>query len=290
MTPRGLEVGLVVFLGVACLPMLQAAGDDKEPTRETATDATIEQQAQPRVLVRDLREADGEAQPYEDLEPLGAAGLLGRAYSRATLYGVPYGVYYRYGEYSSPHWLADTYRSLRYVERKERERRFNRKDMAERKERLLNQHEEALAAGLRRLKQGDTAQATVALTLAAKLNHGDPACRIHLAQARLAQGHYREAGLALRRALQLQPLLIYADLHLGRYYAEKGALDEHTDGLAKWVQENEARPEVYFLLGYLEFQRGDFEAANAAFERVREALPNDDLTREYLTITKPAKE
>jgi len=140
------------------------------------------------------------------------------------------------------------------------------------------------------LGDGEIERAIVALTLAAKLNQADPACRIHLAQARLAQGHYLEAALALRRGLQLQPKLVYADLHLAQCYRDENALNEYTDKLVAWVRENEARPEVYFLLGFLEFQRGDFDAAHAAFERVSKAMPNDDLTGEYLGITKPAAE
>lgn len=236
------------------------------------------QESRPRVLVRDLRDR-GSRERELWWYSAGAPG---------TRYYSPY--VYRYGCDPYPAWrrLADAYRAYHYVHRKERERRFNRKDMAEREQRLLDRHEQALAAGLQRLKAGEPARAIVALTLAAKLNQGDPACRVHLAQARLAQGHYLEAGLALRRALQLQPKLVYVDLHLRSYYEAEDALDQYTDALDEWSRKNNARPEVHFLLGFLEFQRGDFVAAHAAFRRVADALPDDDLTRDYLEITKPA--
>jgi tetratricopeptide (TPR) repeat protein len=207
----------------------------------------------------------------------------------APFYPLP-GVSYGYGPYGVHRWLADAYYAGRYDERYDRQHRFNRRDMRRRKQRLLDKHEQAVEAGLEQLRRGETARAIVAFTLAAKLNQGDPACRIHLAQARLAEGHYGEAALALRRALELQPKLVYVDLHLQEYYASAGVLDESTDRLAQWVNENDARGDVPFLLGFFEFQRGDFAAAHAAFERAAQDLPDDDLTHDYLEITKPTGE
>ncbi len=126
--------------------------------------------------------------------------------------------------YGVPPWSGDrraivnAYRTARDEQRRDEARYFNEQDMNRRKERLLSTHAEALAAGLERLRSGDHAQAVVALTLAAELDQGDPACRMHLAQARLALRQYDEAGRVLRRALQLQPKLVYADLHLERYF------------------------------------------------------------------------
>ena len=233
-------------------------------------------ESRPRVLVRDLRACD-EQRPARR-RYLGPPAM---PYCWPYLYG--------YGNDPYPLWrrLADAYRAYRYLERKERERRFNRRDMAARRQRLLDRHEHALTLGLEHLKAGDPARAVVALTLAAKLNQGDPACRIHLAQARLALQHYREAALALRRALELQPKLVYIDLHLGDYYHRADALDRYAATLARWAQAHESPPEVHFLLGFVEFQRGDFAAAHVAFQRVARAWPDDALTRDYLEITKP---
>lgn len=324
MSPRNRAIGLSVMLGFALLAAVPARADEKQPgyvvadgkrvltgleslqidqagvarearvkaEREPPADRAgrdqVEKAREPRVLVRDLRDSRGG--PYSCDSRYRCDSRRWRRWTYrpgGSLYS-PYGPYYGYDPYPTRRGLMEVYRARRYIEQQERDRRFNRRDMAERKKRLLDQHEEALLAGLRRLKEGQPARATVALTLAAKLNQGDPACRIHLAQARLAQGHYLEAGLALRRALQLQPKLVYADLHLQEYYETEDALDEHTDALAEWVRENRARPEVHFLLGFLEFQRGDFGAAYAAFERVKKAMPEDELTRDYLEITKPA--
>jgi tetratricopeptide (TPR) repeat protein len=238
----------------------------------------------PRVTVRDLWVLQGFHALDDERETF---NRFFRFRGRLLDQGFPGDGYYHYG-YSPYRSFARDYVSISEYERYRHQRDRHRREMEVRKVRLLTQHEKALHAGLGRLKDGEIERAVVALTLAAKLNQADPACRIHLAQARLAQGHYLEAALALRRALQLQPKLVYADLHLAQCYRDEQALGEYTDKLVEWVRNNGVRPEVYFLLGFLEFQRGDFDAAYAAFERVREALPNDDLTDEYLGITKPA--
>lgn len=183
--------------------------------------------------------------------------------------------------------IRETYRARRYVDNRERGRQFNIRDMQQRQERILNSHEAALRSGLEYLRAGSYQQAVVAFSMAAELNHGDPACRIHLAQARLALAQYDDAAAALRRALQLQPKLAFLTLNLGKYYPEPADLDRFTDDLAAWLRKNRAPANVYFLLGYLEFQRGNFEAAQAAFQVAQRGLPNDALTRNYLSLTKP---
>jgi len=294
---RGIASGRGVVVRVEAADPGAAAGVE-DPARKTKlvpvqgmarqsapAASAAEARPWPHVTVRDLRTLHGFYVLDDERETFDRflrwrGRVLDQGFS-------PAGHYY-YFDYGARRSSADDYIRLSEYERLRRERDRNRREMEVRKVRLLTQHEKALEAGLQRLKAGQTERAIVAFTLAAKLNQADPACRIHLAQARVAQGHYLEAGLALRRALQLQPRLVYADLHLKQHYAAEDALDKHTAALSEWVQQNPARPEVYFLLGFLEFQRGDFEAAHAAFERVKEAMPDDDLTREYLEVTKPA--
>ncbi len=168
--------------------------------------------------------------------------------------------------------------------------RLSREDMTRRAERLLSQAERAMLAGLDALKRGDAEQAVVALTMASRLNEADPASRIHLAQARLALGHYDAAAAALRRGLQLQPKLLYTDLHLADQYPQPTDLELHRGQLKAWLSENPAGAEVYFLLGYLEFQRGSFDSAARVLARVQSVLPRDTLTRDLLEITGPGGE
>jgi tetratricopeptide (TPR) repeat protein len=183
----------------------------------------------------------------------------------------------------------DAYRARRYITQREQGRHFNARDMAQREARVLANHERTVAAGLEQLRAGEYRQALIALTMAAELNHGDPACRIHLAQARMALGHYDEAGASLRRALQLQPKLRFMSLGLPSYYFEEAEFDRHVDQLAAWLKANRATAETYFLLGYMEFQRGNFDTAHAAFRVAQRGLRDDALTASYLELTKPAQ-
>lgn len=200
----------------------------------------------------------------------------------------PYAGYHYWPPADFGRALDEAYGYGRAVERDYQYHRFNVNDMNRRKARVLSQQEKAVRLGIERLRDGEYARAVVALSLAAELDNGDPACRIHLAQARLALGHYDEAGKVLRRALQLQPRLVYADLHLERYYPTEATLDALSDRLADWVRQGETTADVLFLHGYLEFQRGRFDVAHAAFRRVSELLPKDSLAQTFMGITRPA--
>lgn len=196
---------------------------------------------------------------------------------------------WRYAPWLPPGYrdaLEDAYWAGRYDERYDRERRFNRRDMQRRQARVLASHDKALHLGLEHLKAGDYAQAVVTLEMAAQLNHGDPACRIHLAQARLAQRHYDEAAQALRRALQLQPKLVYVTLNLASYYPEPREFDEHVQRLATHLRDQRGGGDTWFLLGYMEFQRNNLPAAYDAFRQAARTLPKDSLVTTYLRITK----
>lgn len=187
---------------------------------------------------------------------------------------------------------VDLYRhdvTARDRDRGETSRRLHLKDMNRRAERLLSSHERKLREGLELLRSGQADRAVVALTVASKLNQGDPASRIHLSQARLALGHYREAAAVLRRALELQPKLVYEELNLDRYYARRGMLERYTATLGEAVESDGARADLQFLLGFYSFQLGDFERAHRAFGKAADARPGDELIRSYLSITRPAE-
>lgn len=294
---------LSVVPGAIFLLVAPVVADDEPPSRDTEDGGRVPAsvvspaarpavgqpsrqecatQPEPRVLVRDLRAREGYDALYDEYENF---DRFFRFQRRIAERGLRSGRGYRCPPFRS---YVDEYIALSEYERYRKSRDRHRREMEVRKARLLSKHEQVLGSGLRLMKEGQYERAVVALTMAAELNHGDPACRIHLAQTRLARGQYLEAGLALRRGLQLQPKLAYADLHLEDCYQQADEFDRYTDALDKWLQENAAHAEVHFLLGYLEFQRGNFDAAHVAFERVNKSLPDDDLTRDYLKITKPA--
>ena len=212
----------------------------------------------------------------------------GLAYYPYLAYGgglIPYG--FGLGGFGGQGAIEQAYIAGREYERHDARRRFNQEDMTRRAHKNLSNHERALQAGVRLLEHGQYAEAIVALTLAGKLDNGDPACRIHLAQARMAQGHYAEAGQAARRALQLQPKLVYLTLKLDSHYPKESTFDAHVDALAKASSESRSA-DVYFLLGFMEFQRGDFDASHAAFETANRIRPGDKTASSFLEIVKPS--
>jgi len=160
----------------------------------------------------------------------------------------------------------------------------------ERQARLDHQHSKAIGSGVQRLRAGEYAAAVAALSLSAQVDRSDPVCRIHLAQARLALGQYEDAAAALRRAIELQPMLMYMDLRLSTYYPGEGELSAHVAKLAEWLRTTPASADAYFMFGYLSYQLGENAAARDALQRVADARPRDTLTRQLLSIAKPARE
>ena len=202
---------------------------------------------------------------------------------------LPHGAALRYDPYSAQWSLEAAYLARRAQDRANLLRLYNFRDASARNARLLNRHEAAVRDGVAQLRYGDDVKAIASLTLAAKLNQADPACRIHLAQARLARGNYAEAALALRRALELQPKLIYINLDLDSYYPLPGALRMHTEALRRRLAQRTASADEYFLLGFLEFQLEQYDAAHEAFLKVATVSPDDHLNMELASLTLPAE-
>jgi tetratricopeptide (TPR) repeat protein len=200
--------------------------------------------------------------------------------------------YYMYSVDVTDPNLERRWRELQHAERAERRlaRAENRNDQAweRRKERLLDAHGHALEEGIAHLQGGRYRDAVISLTRAAELNQGDPICRIHLVQARVALGHDADAARVLRRALDLQPKLVPAMLGLGQYYPHEEEFPIHVDALAQRVSANaHASAELYFLLGFMEFQCGWLDDAYGAFCRAAQARPKDTVIQTYLDLTKP---
>ncbi|MBU0641529.1 MAG: tetratricopeptide repeat protein [Planctomycetes bacterium] len=259
--------------------------------RATAQQLPASAAQQPVPERDDASTTDESQRPYLNRAPYSVSGQ--RRYAPGHYAGYPitfvhrYEFHHWYGPGASPWEREEAHFARRAYDREEARRRFNLDDMNRRRERLLSTQERALRLGVSQMRAGDYVRALITLTMAAELDNGDPSCRIHLAQARLARGHYEEAGKVLRRALQLQPKLVYVPLHLQACYPDATTFDAHVDALAAHLQQNRASVDAYFLLGFLEFQRGNYDESYAAFRRVARVWPEDDLTQAYLKVTKP---
>ncbi|RMF83733.1 MAG: hypothetical protein D6744_04165 [Planctomycetota bacterium] len=264
---------LLVGLTFSVTAFGQAPPPDASTTRRDATYAPAERERK-RLLIRYESDRSRNIHFRSDLR---------------TFY-LPHGAVLRYDPYSAEWALEAAYLARRAEDRANLLRLYRFRDARDRNARLLNRHEAAVREGVAHLRYGEIVPAIRALTLAAKLNQADPACRVHLAQARLARGNYTEAALALRRALELQPKLIYVDLDLDSYYPQPGMLRRYTEALRAQLAQRRATADEYFLLGFLLFQLQDYDAAHAAFARVAAVEPDDDLTRELALLTLPAGE
>jgi tetratricopeptide (TPR) repeat protein len=293
-----------VAVGIACL-FTATAGAQSSPGRS----------AQPAVLI--LRTANAPERsgrrleivqprgltrlPFSPEEPpqLGEDGTpeLGPEYTLARTCDVRAGDrelrYFIYSVDLAQPGVARQWAELEQTRRSE-QRRARAEAQAEReweqrKQRLLAANEQATREGLELLQAGEYRQALITLTRAAEMNHGDPVCRIHLAQVRVALGHDAEAGKVLRRALELQPKLVPTLLDLGQYYPHPEDFAIQVDALAQRVAGRAGpAPDELLMLGFMTFQAGWFDDAHAAFRRAAAARPKDTLVRTYLDLTKPA--
>jgi tetratricopeptide (TPR) repeat protein len=221
---------------------------------------------------------------------------LGPGYDRVRTYASSSGSdarYYVYHVDLSDPFVADNWRDLQRAERQaQREGRFERqgyRQWAQRRQHLLSAHDQATQEGVILMQAGAYRAAVISLTRASELDQGDPGCRIHLALARVALGHDIEASKVLRRALELQPKLVPMQLELEQYYPSADEFEAQVDALRDRVRRNTvASADEYFVLGFLEFQRGRYDQAHAAFRHAARDLPKDKRVRTYLELTKPA--
>jgi hypothetical protein len=166
----------------------------------------------------------------------------------------------------------------------------NEEQWRQRKALLLQANRVAVVEGIEQMRAGDYRGAAIALTRAADLDQGDPLSRLYLAQARVALGHDTAAGDVLRRALELQPRMVPMRLDLQASYPAAGELERQVDALANRIMSKQrATPNEYVLLGFMEFQRGHYDAANAAFKHAARIRPRDPLIKSFLELSAPAR-
>lgn len=188
----------------------------------------------------------------------------------------------------SPFGVHESYTVIRNEQRRDWRLKYNSDDTRQRRDRLLSAHEKALRSGVMHLRSGNARKAMIALSMAAELNKSDPACRIHLMQAQLALGHVDSAATTLRRALELQPKLAYLDLNLAASFSSAEQWEKCVESVSTDKLKPAAQRDVRFLIGFLQFQRGEYDKAHRAFVTAAQLGQRDELTQKYLQLTRPA--
>ena len=162
-----------------------------------------------------------------------------------------------------------------YIQGRHDERRF--RDWKERHDRGKRAYAAAMSEGVRLFREADYAGALGRFVLAAKLNQGDPASRLHAGYAMVALGNYDDAVLIIRRAMQLQPKIPYLPLDIRSEYGPKVDFDAHRQRLGEAADAAEDDSGLWMLLGFYHYFSDDAPAAFEALAKAKELAPRDPI-------------
>ena len=143
----------------------------------------------------------------------------------------------------------------------------------------LNSYLKAMQQGNAAFRSGDYGSAARQFILAAKLNQGDPASRLHTVHALVALGHYADAVPALRRAVQLQPRLLFLPLDIRGEYGQPEDFAVHLGRLADAAETHPDDAGLWLLLGYYQFFSDAGPAAARSLSKAAELAPDDSVAR-----------
>jgi hypothetical protein len=143
-------------------------------------------------------------------------------------------------------------------------------------------YQDALHDGLGAFRDGDYGEAARQFLLATELHQGDPVSRLHATHALTAQGRYAEAVQMLRRAVQLQPKIVFLAADIRREYGREQDLPEHLHELEQAAQQAENDADLWLLLGYYQFYSEHRAAALKSFSRAAEVTGPDSVIDRFL--------
>ena len=132
--------------------------------------------------------------------------------------------------------------------------------------------------GLTAFGRGDYSSAALSFILAARVNQGDAAARIHAAHAMFALGRHREAIPFLRRAFELQPLIAQLPLDMREDYGRKEDFVEQLHALEDAVAANSDDDDLRLLLGYSHLYSRNPAQAYRVLAHASQLRPDDEIT------------
>jgi len=150
-------------------------------------------------------------------------------------------------------------------------------------------YDEFLRMGIGYLREGSYGLAARALTAAAEKNHEDAGSRVLACQALVAVGSYQKALAYLRRAVELQPLLVHLPIDLKDEYGSGlgGDYQKHVAKLADYCQAHPDRADTWILLAWERLCSDDPAAAGEALRRARKLAPDDPLVQRLWEAAEP---
>jgi tetratricopeptide (TPR) repeat protein len=145
---------------------------------------------------------------------------------------------------------------------------------------------QAMETGVKAFRAGDYSLAAKQFVLAASLNQGDAACRLHAAHAMVALGRYDEAALTTRRALQLQPKIAFLLLDIRGQYADPNDFAAHYQKLKETTEKTANDGNLWFLLGFYQFFSDRATEAFRSLQKADALQPGDRTTQGLLNAAK----
>ena len=156
-----------------------------------------------------------------------------------------------------------------------------------REQMTLLSYRDLLDRGLDLFRDGSYGQAARAFLAAADKNHEDAAARIHAAQALMAVGMYDQAMGHVRRAFELQPLLMQLPMNLADDYANQADYAEHLAALAAHVKAHPKDHEAAILLAYQRFFSDKPRSSSEAMKRLKPLARTDPFVAKLLAAAAP---
>ena len=189
-----------------------------------------------------------------------------------SYWGRPYGLGYGLGE------LHDQGRELEY---------YRQQEGYLREQLTLLSYRDLFDRGLDMFHAGWYGQAARAFIAAADKNHEDAACRIHAAQCLMAVGMYDDALVHVRRAFELQPLLMQLPMNLAADYQNKADYAKHIAALKAHVEADPKDEQAAVLLAYELFFSDHPQDSSDAMKRIKPLASSDPLAANLLAAAAP---
>lgn len=184
----------------------------------------------------------------------------------------PYGQGYALGE------LHDRGRELEY---------YRQQEGYLREQLTLLSYRDLFDRGLEMFRAGSYGHAARAFIAAADKNHEDAASRIHAAQCLVAVGMYEDALGHVRRAFELQPLLLQLPMNLASDYRNKEDYADHVAALKDHVQAHPQDDQAAVLLAYELFFSERPQDSSEAMKRIKSLASRDPLAADLLAAAAP---
>ena len=133
----------------------------------------------------------------------------------------------------------------------------------------------SITHGVRMFQEADYQNAARQFLLAARLNQGDPASRLHGTYALVAIGNYEKAADMAYEAIKLQSKLPYLPLDIRSEYGQEADYQMHFDQLEKFTSETKDNSRLWLLLGFYQYFSDNPSAAMVSMNRAKELSPRD---------------